>query len=50
MVAVYLHLRLRRGWRDKKTAWFAILGFASILFTYIGVNTILSGYHSYAII
>lgn len=48
--AIYLHVRLRRGWRNEKTAWFAILGFASILFTYIGVNTLLIGYHSYAIL
>ena len=46
--AIYLHVRLVKGWRDKKAAWFSILGFASIIFTYIGVNTLLVGYHSYA--
>ncbi|ABR49068.1 cytochrome c assembly protein [Alkaliphilus metalliredigens QYMF] len=48
--AMYLHVRLGRGWKDKRAAWFAILGFVSILFTYIGVNTILSGYHAYGIL
>ncbi|AOY77449.1 c-type cytochrome biogenesis protein CcsB [Clostridium formicaceticum] len=46
--AIYLHVRLSKGWKNKKAAWFAILGFLAILFTYIGVNTVLSGYHSYA--
>jgi cytochrome c-type biogenesis protein CcsB len=45
--ALYLHVRLNRGWKNKKAAWYAVIGFASILFTYIGVNTILAGYHSY---
>ncbi len=47
--AIYLHVRLTKGWKDKKAAWFAVLGFVSIIFTYIGVNTLLVGYHSYAI-
>lgn len=46
--SIYLHVRLSKGWKDKKAAWFAVLGFAAILFTYIGVNTLLVGYHSYA--
>ncbi|SES64201.1 cytochrome c-type biogenesis protein CcsB [Natronincola peptidivorans] len=46
--AIYLHVRLSKGWKNKKAAWFAILGFIAILFTYIGVNTLLVGYHSYA--
>lgn len=45
--AVYLHARITRGWKGKKAAWFAIIGFAAVLFTYIGVNTVLSGLHSY---
>ena len=46
--AVYLHLRLRRGWRGKSAAWFAVIGFVCVIFTYIGVNTFLPGIHSYA--
>ena len=46
--AVYLHLRLRRGWKGKAAAWFAVIGFICVIFTYIGVNTFLPGIHSYA--
>ncbi len=45
---VYLHLRIRSGWRDKSAAWFAVVGFICVIFTYIGVNTFLPGIHSYA--
>ena len=46
--AVYLHLRLRRGWKGKAAAVFAVVGFVCVIFTYIGVNTFLPGVHSYA--
>ena len=46
--AVYLHLRLRRGWRGQAAAWFAVVGFVCVMFTYVGVNTFLPGIHSYA--
>ncbi|MBQ9347012.1 MAG: c-type cytochrome biogenesis protein CcsB [Oscillibacter sp.] len=46
--AVYLHLRLRRGWRGAPAAVFAALGFVCVIFTYIGVNLLLPGLHSYA--
>ena len=46
--AVYLHLRLRRGWKGKAAAVFAVIGFVCVIFTYIGVNTFLPGIHSYA--
>ena len=46
--AVYLHLRLRRGWKGKAAAVFAVVGFVCVIFTYIGVNTLLPGVHSYA--
>jgi cytochrome c-type biogenesis protein CcsB len=45
---VYLHLRLRRGWKGKAAAMFAVIGFICVIFTYIGVNTFLPGVHSYA--
>ena len=47
MYAVYLHLRLRRGWRGRSAAIFAVIGFIAVLFTYIGVNTLIPGMHSY---
>lgn len=46
--AVYLHQRLRMKWRGKKMAWFAIAAFICVLFTFAGVNKLLSGLHSYA--
>ncbi len=44
---VYLHLRIRRGWNGRTAAIFGIAGFICVLFTYIGVNTLLPGLHSY---
>jgi len=44
--ASMLHSRLVRGWRGKRMAIMSIIGFASVLFTYFGVNY-LPGLHSY---
>ena len=44
---VYLHLRIRRGWNGRTAAIFGVFGFICVLFTYIGVNTLLPGLHSY---
>ncbi len=46
--ATFLHARLTRGWRGNKTAILSIIGFCGVLFTFIGVNYVLSGLHSYA--
>ena len=46
--ALYLHLRLLKGWSGKKLAWVALVGFLFVIFTYLGVNLFLSGLHSYA--
>ena len=46
--AIYLHLRISRGWKGKSAAIFAVIGFICVIFTYIGVNTFLPGIHSYA--
>ena len=40
--AVYLHLRIRRGYKGKSAAIFAVIGFVCVLFTYVGVNTFLN--------
>jgi cytochrome c-type biogenesis protein CcsB len=45
--AFYLHSRMIRGWRGKKVAIVAVLGFMAVIFTYLGVNLLLSGLHSY---
>jgi cytochrome c-type biogenesis protein CcsB len=46
--AVFLHCRFTRGWRGQRAAWVSLLGFAAVLFTYFGVNFLLSSLHSYA--
>ena len=46
--AVYLHQRIVRGWKGRAAAIFAAVGFICVIFTYIGVNTLLPGIHSYA--
>ena len=46
--AAMLHSRLVSGWRGRKLAVFSIVGFFCVIFTYLGVNLILSGLHSYA--
>ncbi len=46
--AAYLHARITRGWKGKRSAWLSIAGFAATLFCYLGVNLLLSGLHSYA--
>jgi cytochrome c-type biogenesis protein CcsB len=45
--AFYLHGRMIRGWRGKKVAIVAVLGFMAVIFTYLGVNLLLSGLHAY---
>ena len=46
--AIILHSRMMRGWRGAKMAILSIIGFFCVIFTYLGVNFILSGLHSYA--
>lgn len=46
--AAYLHVRYTKGWQGTKAAWFSVVGFLSVLFTYFGVNYLLSGLHSYS--
>lgn len=36
--AGYLHFRLNKDWKGRKAAWFAILGFAAVMFTYLGMH------------
>ena len=46
--AALLHGRLTTGWRGRRAAILAIVGFIFVLFTFIGVNMLLPGLHSYA--
>ena len=45
--AAFLHCKYMRGWGGRRAAWISIVGFLSVLFTYVGVNLLLSGLHSY---
>ena len=46
--AALLHARTMQGWRGNRVAWLSMIGFGCVLFTYFGVNFLLSGLHSYA--
>lgn len=46
--AGYLHARGLRSWEGKRAAWLLVLGFGAVLFTYFGVNFLISGLHSYS--
>jgi cytochrome c-type biogenesis protein CcsB len=46
--AFFLHMRIFGGWDGKRIAWVGLLGAGSIVFTYWGVNFLLSGLHAYA--
>lgn len=46
--AIFLHLRLRGAVSGKKAALLAVIGFICVIFTYVGVNLLLHGLHSYA--
>ncbi len=45
--AVAIHLRRTKGWREKKFAGLMLWGFVLVMFTYFGVNYLMSGLHSY---
>lgn len=45
---LYLHTRLTAGWTGRRSNLIAIVGFLSVIFTYLGVNLLLSGLHAYA--
>ena len=46
--AAFLHTRIARGWKGRSSAYFAIVGFLLVIFTYLGVSYLLKGLHSYA--
>ena len=47
LYAIYLHLRLRKKRSGKGMAWFVVIAVPVVLFTFVGVNTLLPGLHSY---
>ena len=45
--ALYLHMRITIGWRGRRAAYFAIAGFAVVIFTFFGVTYLLRGMHAF---
>jgi len=45
LYAALLHGRISMGWRGRKAAIMSIVGFAVLLFTFLGVNLLLKGHH-----
>jgi len=45
--ASYLHMRLVAGWRGRKSAYMSVVGFLLVLFTFLGVNLLMPGYHAF---
>ena len=48
LYAAQIHQRLTVGWRGRRAAVMAIVGFGAVLFTLWGVTFLLGGAHSYA--
>jgi len=46
LYAALLHGRISLGWRGRKAAIMAIIGFAVLMFTFFGVNFFLKGHHA----
>lgn len=46
--AGYLHARATAGWKGKSAAILALIGFATFVFNFVGVNLFVGGMHSYA--
>jgi len=46
--AAYLHARVTAGWRPNRTMIIGLVGYATLLFNFFGVNILIPGLHSYA--
>ena len=46
--AGYLHARSTAGWRGRRAAVIALIGFAALMVNYYVVNTVVDGLHSYS--
>jgi cytochrome c-type biogenesis protein CcsB len=46
--AAYLHARATAGWQGRAAAYVALLGYATFLFNFIGINMFGSGLHAYS--
>ncbi|HQY32771.1 MAG TPA: c-type cytochrome biogenesis protein CcsB [Actinotalea sp.] len=46
--AAYLHARTTRGWSGRRAAWFVLVGYATVIFNFTGVNLLFNGKHAYS--
>jgi cytochrome c-type biogenesis protein CcsB len=46
--AAYLHARATAGWRGKRAAMIAVVGWATMMFNLFAINLVYSGLHSYS--
>ena len=46
--AGFLHSRIAYGWKGRRSAYFVLVAFLFVIFTYLGVSYLLPGLHSYA--
>jgi cytochrome c-type biogenesis protein CcsB len=44
--AAMVHQRMVLGWRGRRAAIFALIGFALVMFTFVGVSVLMTGHHS----
>ena len=45
--AAMVHQRLALGWRGKRAAILAIIGFGLVMFTFLGVSALFAGHHAF---
>jgi cytochrome c-type biogenesis protein CcsB len=45
--AAMVHQRVVLGWRGRRAAIFALLGFGLVMFTFLGVSALLGGHHAF---
>ncbi len=50
LYSIYVHLRFARKKKGVFMAWYAIIAVPVVLFTFIGVNTLIPGLHSYGMV
>jgi cytochrome c-type biogenesis protein CcsB len=48
LYAALLHGRLASGWRGRRSALISIIGFLILIFSFLGVNFLVKGYHSFS--
>ena len=48
LYAALLHGRLVSGWRGRRSAMISIIGFLVLIFSFLGVNFLVKGYHSFS--